>query len=108
MRVFRLRRSLPPLLFAAGIVASWVVFGETMEEALDSCVAGLPIDDVLRHKMYFEDYRSEKEAMRRYAALGELNAAHCIGCPAPCAGACPHGIPIQEKMLAAHARLTLA
>ena len=75
---------------------------------LDSCVAGLPIDNVLRHKMYFEDYRSEKEAMRRYAGLGELNAAHCIGCPAPCAGACPHGIPIQEKMLTAHARLTLA
>jgi uncharacterized protein len=75
---------------------------------LDSCVAGLPIDDVLRHKMYFEDYRSEKEAMRRYAALGERNAAHCLGCPAPCAGACPHGIAIQDKMLTAHVRLTLA
>jgi aryl-alcohol dehydrogenase-like predicted oxidoreductase len=77
-------------------------------ECLDSCVARLPIDDVLRHRMYFEDYGAEKEAMRLYAALGERNASQCIGCSAPCAGACPHGVPIQEKMLAAHSRLTLA
>jgi predicted aldo/keto reductase-like oxidoreductase len=75
---------------------------------LDSCVAGLRIDDVLRHKMYFEDYGAEKEAMGLYATLGERNASHCVGCPAPCAGACPHGVPIQEKMLTAHARLTFA
>src|SRR5438477_11434111 len=75
---------------------------------LDTCVAGLPIDDVLRYRMYFEDYRDEKEAMRLYARLGERDASHCIGCPAPCAGACPHGVPIQEKMLAAHAQLRFA
>ena len=56
----------------------------------------------------FEDYRDEKEAMRLYARLGERDASHCIGCPAPCAGACPHGVPIQEKMLAAHAQLRFA
>jgi ferredoxin len=70
-------------------------------------VASLPIDDVLRHRMYFEDYGWEKEAMRLYAGLGERNASLCIGCPAPCAGACPHGVPIREKMLAAHAALSL-
>ena len=35
LRVFRVRRSLPPLLFAAGIIASWFVFGEAVEEAVE-------------------------------------------------------------------------
>jgi predicted aldo/keto reductase-like oxidoreductase len=69
---------------------------------LDSCIASLPIDDVLRYATYFEDYRSEKEAMRLYAGLGELNASQCIGCAAPCAGTCPHGLQIQARMLDAH------
>jgi len=75
---------------------------------LDSCPAELPINDVLRYKMYFEDYRNEKEAMRKYARLGAHNAAVCAACPAPCAGTCPYDVPIREKMMAAHARLTLA
>ena len=58
--------------------------------------------------MYFEDYRAEKEAMRRYARLGTHNASLCVGCPAPCTGACPHGVPIRDHMLEAHARLALA
>jgi hypothetical protein len=62
---------------------------------------------VLRYKMYFEDYGAEKEAMRLYARLG-ASASHCLGCPAPCAGACPYGVPIQRKMLDAHARLVVA
>jgi predicted aldo/keto reductase-like oxidoreductase len=55
--------------------------------------------------MYFEDYRDEKEAMRLYANL-ERKADACIGCSAPCTGACPHGIPIQERLLAAHELLS--
>jgi aryl-alcohol dehydrogenase-like predicted oxidoreductase len=77
-------------------------------ECLDSCIASLPVNDVLRYRMYFEDYRAEKEAMRLYAALGAVNASQCVACPAPCAGACPHGVPIREKMLAAHAKLVVA
>jgi predicted aldo/keto reductase-like oxidoreductase len=77
-------------------------------DCLDSCVASLPINDVLRYKMYFEDYRAEKEAMRLYAGLGELNASRCIGCAAPCAGSCPHGLAIQARMLDAHRMLTPA
>lgn len=75
-------------------------------ECLDSCVARLPVDDVLRYAMYFEDYRSEKEAMRLYGTLGERNASLCLGCPAPCAGTCPHGLAIQSRMLAAHRMLS--
>ena len=75
-------------------------------ECLESCPAGVPIPDVLRHRMYFEDYRDEKEAMRLYARL-DRDAAICAGCPAPCAGACPHGVDIPRATRGAHQLLTL-
>ena len=73
---------------------------------LASCPAGVPVADVLRHRMYFEDYHHEKEAMRLYAAL-ETNAEVCLGCDAPCAGSCPLEINIQRRTVAAHEMLTL-
>jgi hypothetical protein len=73
---------------------------------LDSCPSGLAIDDVLRYRMYFEDYGDEKEAMRLYAKL-EQQADACIGCSAPCDGACPRGVPIRERTSGAHRLLTL-
>lgn len=75
-------------------------------ECLDACPENLPINDILRYRMYFEDYGDEKEAMRLYARL-ERNAQSCLGCPAPCAGTCPEGIPIRERLLASHHMLTL-
>jgi predicted aldo/keto reductase-like oxidoreductase len=56
--------------------------------------------------MYFEDYRSEKEAMALYAKL-EVNASACAGCAAPCLGSCPLGIPIPERTKGAHELLSL-
>jgi hypothetical protein len=76
-------------------------------ECLDSCPEGLPIHDVLRHRMYFEDYGWEKEGMRLYSKL-EKNAAACASCSAPCLGSCPTGIPISERMTGAHELLTLS
>jgi aryl-alcohol dehydrogenase-like predicted oxidoreductase len=73
---------------------------------LDACSEGLPIADVLRQRMYFEDYGTEKIAMEQYARL-DRRADACIGCSAPCTGACPVGVPIQERMLGAHRMLTL-
>jgi len=73
---------------------------------LSSCPEGLPIADVLRHRMYFEDYHDEKEAMRLYAAL-ETNAEVCLGCNAPCAGSCPLGIDIRSRTVATHEMLNL-
>jgi predicted aldo/keto reductase-like oxidoreductase len=72
---------------------------------LGSCSEGLAIHDVLRHRMYFEDYGWEKEAMRLYAQL-EKNASVCSGCSAPCLGSCPVGIPISDRMTGAHDLLT--
>jgi predicted aldo/keto reductase-like oxidoreductase len=74
---------------------------------LDSCPEDLAINDVLRHRMYFEDYRSEQEAMNLYAKL-EKNASVCVGCDAPCTGSCPYGVPIQEQAIGAHELLTIS
>jgi len=75
-------------------------------QCLDTCPENLRIDDVLRYRMYFEDYGDEKEAMRLYAKL-PVQADVCTGCSAPCAGACPHGIAIPERTQEAHGLLTL-
>ncbi len=73
---------------------------------LGSCPEGLAINDVLRHRMYFEDYGQQKNAISLYAKL-EKKADVCIGCAAPCVGACPEGVPIQERTTGAHRLLTL-
>jgi hypothetical protein len=73
---------------------------------LDACPERLAVNDVLRYRMYFEDYGREKEGMRLYAAL-ECDASRCAGCPAPCEAHCPVDIPIRTRMLGAHALLRL-
>ena len=75
-------------------------------DCLASCPESLPINDVLRHRMYFEDYGDEKEAMKLYAAL-DRQADKCVTCAAPCVGACPQGIDIKYRMVGAHERLTM-
>jgi len=74
---------------------------------LGSCPEGLAIHDVLRHRMYFEGFGAEKEAMRLYSKL-ETQADVCVGCDAPCANACPYGVPIPERTREAHSLLSLA
>ncbi len=74
---------------------------------LDSCPEQLRVDDVLRHRMYFEDYGWEKDAMRQYSKLSK-NASVCLSCSAPCAGTCPSGIDIQARTVGAHELLTMS
>jgi predicted aldo/keto reductase-like oxidoreductase len=74
---------------------------------LDRCPERIAIHDVLRYRMYFEDYGWQKDAMQLYARL-ERSASVCETCPAPCLGSCPVGIPIQERTTEAHELLTLA
>ena len=74
---------------------------------LDSCPEDVAINDVLRHRMYFEDYGDQKQAMQLYAKL-DKQADVCLTCSAPCAGACPENVPIRERMLGAHERLMMA
>jgi len=73
---------------------------------LSSCPEDVAINDVLRHRMYFEDYRSERQAIDLYAGL-ERNASVCAECSAPCTGSCPLGIRIQDRMVGAHELLSV-
>jgi aryl-alcohol dehydrogenase-like predicted oxidoreductase len=74
---------------------------------LGSCRERLPIHDVFRYRMYFEDYGWEKRGIQSYARLAH-DASACLGCAAPCAGACPVGIPIQQRMIETHELLTIS
>jgi predicted aldo/keto reductase-like oxidoreductase len=78
-------------------------------ECLPACPAGLPIDDVLRFAMYYEDYGHQRVAMEEYARLSaDRNASLCAGCGAPCQAACPHGLAIGAKMRRADRLLRFA
>jgi predicted aldo/keto reductase-like oxidoreductase len=70
---------------------------------LDRCPVDVPIDDVLRYRMYAENYGREKEAMRLYAGVDPARRAdRCASCDAPCAQACDFGIPIRERLVEAN------
>ena len=71
---------------------------------LSSCPEELAIDDILRHRSYFENFGAEKEAMNLYANL-QKKADACITCDAPCQTACPSGIDIPKRTRGAHALL---
>jgi hypothetical protein len=65
------------------------------------CPAGAPISDLLRARMYAEDYG---DAALGSAALADAGprAAACLSCSnARCQGGCPHGLPIAELALRA-------
>ncbi len=69
---------------------------------LSSCPNQVPVDDVLRWRMYSENYGRHEEASNRFAALDPRRSTDgCVGCSAPCADACPHGLPVQERLLGA-------
>lgn len=71
-----------------------------------ACPRGVPVNSIMRYEYYFGAKGREKEAMGLYAALGPRGAAECAGCAGPCEAACPHGVPIQAKLLMAHETLT--
>ena len=67
-----------------------------------SCPENVQIADVLRHKMYFEDYGAERMAMEGYAKLAH-NAAACAECTHQrCLGSCPYGLSVPELTRQAH------
>lgn len=59
-----------------------------------ACPLGVPIVDVLRTRMYAEDY-GDLPLARRELALLSSDAAACLSCShRVCAGRCPHGLDI--------------
>lgn len=70
-----------------------------------SCPNGVPIADVMRTRMYANDYGDVPFARAEYAMLAS-NASACLSCTAkPCAGACPHGVPIADLTAPTHRML---
>lgn len=75
---------------------------------LNSCPNDVPIHDVLRYRLYFNNYGWEKYAMGLYKKLPESrNALRCITCPGPCENSCPYRLAIRSKLLTAHSELTV-
>jgi predicted aldo/keto reductase-like oxidoreductase len=72
-----------------------------------ACPTGVPINTIMRYNYYFKAKGREKTAVAEYAALGGRGAASCAGCSGPCVSACPYGLPVQAKLIAAHETLTL-
>jgi predicted aldo/keto reductase-like oxidoreductase len=71
-----------------------------------ACAAACPNDvaipEVLRARMYAEDYGAPASARSEYASLGG-GAAACLGCASEsCANACPHGLDIAALTRRAH------
>jgi uncharacterized protein len=70
-----------------------------------ACPYGVPIADVLRTRMYAQDYGDMRLARSAYALLG-AGASACLTCTAqPCAGACTHGLPINTLLTPMHRML---
>lgn len=76
---------------------------------LSSCPSHMPIDDVLRYAMYYENYGQQRLAMEQYARLTQTyNVAQCAECAAPCEQACPFQLPVKEKLRRADRLLRFA
>jgi predicted aldo/keto reductase-like oxidoreductase len=76
-------------------------------DCLSACPRGVPIDEVLRARMYAVDYGNAPLARDEYARLGAA-ASPCLTCSAqPCADACAHGIPIERLARQTHRLLSV-
>jgi predicted aldo/keto reductase-like oxidoreductase len=70
------------------------------DACLSSCPAEVPINDIFRYAMYYENYGQQRVGMEEYSRIPVAhNASQCVDCRAPCEHACPFDIPIKEKML---------
>jgi predicted aldo/keto reductase-like oxidoreductase len=75
---------------------------------LGSCPHNVPIHDIMRYSMYFNNYGNEKHALERYASLpAGRTAANCAACDGPCIASCPYGLAIRDKLAQAHSEMTL-
>ncbi len=67
-----------------------------------ACPEGVPIAEVLRTRMYAEDYGDMGLARGEYAVLGSAASA-CVSCShRACTGACPFGLEIPELTARTH------
>jgi predicted aldo/keto reductase-like oxidoreductase len=78
-------------------------------ECYGTCPNDVPIWDILRYKMYFENYGDEKYAMEKYRKIPTARqAAVCTDCNGLCEEVCAYGLPVRDRLLEAHQQLTFA
>lgn len=75
---------------------------------MNACPYDVPIPDILRYRLYFNNYGREKYAMGLYKKIPESrSAAICRSCPGICESACSFDLAIRSKLLRAHDELTV-
>ncbi len=69
-----------------------------------SCPGGVPINDILRFQMYFENYGDKRMAVDGYSGLPpDKLGDKCYDCiDALCQKACPYGLAIKERIIKTH------
>ncbi len=78
------------------------------DACLGACPNDVPIHDILRYRLYFNNYGREKYAMGLYAALpASKKATQCAACSGPCTGSCPFNIAIRDRLIDTHSELTI-
>jgi predicted aldo/keto reductase-like oxidoreductase len=78
------------------------------DECFGSCPREVPIWDILRYKMYFENYGDQKHAMVRYGRIPDsMKPLNCAGCDAPCERACSFKVDIRSCLIEAHKMLSM-
>ena len=75
---------------------------------LGSCPKDVPVHDILRYRLYFNNYGREKYAMNMYSKLPESRRAEqCASCAGHCTSSCPYGIDVRSKLIEAHEELAV-
>lgn len=73
-----------------------------------ACPYNIPVNDILRCRMYFENYHLERLGIEEYAGIDQdKRGDKCIHCPAFCIGKCPYGLNIKERVSHAHEMLSI-
>jgi predicted aldo/keto reductase-like oxidoreductase len=76
------------------------------ETCVPACPAGVRIPDILRYRMYHQNYGHCRDARELYAALAPAQQVPACTACGRCERACPNGLAIREKLQAAHVLLT--
>jgi predicted aldo/keto reductase-like oxidoreductase len=75
---------------------------------MNACPYGVRIPDILRYRLYFNNYGREKYAMELYGKLPRTRSALlCADCSGVCEISCPFDLAIRRKMIEAHGELTV-
>lgn len=76
-------------------------------ECQSACPHNLPVSDIMRYNYYFSVKGREKEAMAKYAALGDKKPSElCRNCPGYCENACPYKVSTRSVLAMADRNLS--